>query len=156
MTWQDEQGPRCCSAASAARGTLFAECCLACHVLPAHSQRTDSEKDTATTLVCSAHPVTTHRHLALHSALLAQKAIQTKTFTKWMNAHLKDSGVELTSVTEDLKTGVHLHALLEKLTEEKFVRAIHSFPRKPPPPLSLFSLFPSTHAFAWLLFESVL
>ena len=57
-----------------------------------------------------------------------------------MNAHLKDSGVELTSVTEDLKTGVHLHALLEKLTEEKFVRAIHSFTRKhTPPPLSLLS-----------------
>eukprot|EP00043_Microstomoeca_roanoka_P017910 m.188579 g.188579 ORF g.188579 m.188579 type:complete len:2485 (+) comp16728_c0_seq1:149-7603(+) len=49
-----------------------------------------------------------------------RETIQTKTFTKWMNSHLKELDLNVDSLIDDLRDGICLHALLEKLSDEPF------------------------------------
>ena len=51
-----------------------------------------------------------------------RQAIQKKTFTKWMNAHLRKAGVSVDDVFEDLRDGVRLMQLLEVLRGVKLPR----------------------------------
>eukprot|EP01147_Barroeca_monosierra_P006283 gene6283-7454_t len=49
-----------------------------------------------------------------------REAIQTKTFTKWMNSHLAQTGGQVENLLEDLRNGIYLHTLLEKLSGETY------------------------------------
>eukprot|EP00057_Strongylocentrotus_purpuratus_P000520 XP_001177876.2 PREDICTED: plectin-like [Strongylocentrotus purpuratus] len=48
--------------------------------------------------------------------------IQKKTFTKWVNKHLKKAKRQVKDLFEDLKDGTNLIALLEVLGQEKIQR----------------------------------
>ncbi|EGD82481.1 alpha-actinin 4 [Salpingoeca rosetta] len=48
-----------------------------------------------------------------------RETIQTKTFIKWMNSHLKDLGLQV-EVLDDLQDGICIHATLQKLADEQF------------------------------------
>jgi dystonin len=48
-------------------------------------------------------------------------AIQKKTFTKWVNNHLKKTGGLVTDLFVDLRDGHNLLTLLELLSNEKLV-----------------------------------
>lgn len=49
--------------------------------------------------------------------------VQQKTFTKWINHHLNKAGHEpIKNLFEDLRDGHKLLALLETLTNQKYVR----------------------------------
>jgi dystonin len=49
-------------------------------------------------------------------------AIQKKTFTKWVNKHLKKAGRQVRDLFEDLRDGHNLISLLEVLTGEQLPR----------------------------------
>lgn len=49
-------------------------------------------------------------------------AIQKKTFTKWINNHLRKAGGHVTDLFEDLRDGQNLLTLLELLSNEKLPR----------------------------------
>jgi hypothetical protein len=49
-------------------------------------------------------------------------AIQKKTFTKWINNHLRKAGGHVDDLFEDLKDGHNLLTLLELLSNEKLPR----------------------------------
>lgn len=49
-------------------------------------------------------------------------AIQKKTFTKWINNHLRKAGGHVTDLFEDLRDGHNLLTLLELLSNEKLPR----------------------------------
>ncbi len=56
------------------------------------------------------------------SALKSQyEAIQKKTFTKWANSHLVEKKAELEDLFVDLRDGLKLLILLEKLSGDKLV-----------------------------------
>lgn len=48
-------------------------------------------------------------------------AIQKKTFTKWINNHLRKAGGKVTDLFQDLRDGQSLLTLLELLSNEKLV-----------------------------------
>jgi len=48
-------------------------------------------------------------------------AIQKKTFTKWVNNHLRKAGGKVTDLFVDLRDGHNLLTLLELLSNEKLV-----------------------------------
>lgn len=51
-------------------------------------------------------------------------AIQKKTFTKWINNHLRKAGGKVTDLFQDLRDGQSLLTLLELLSNEKLVSII--------------------------------
>lgn len=51
-------------------------------------------------------------------------AIQKKTFTKWINNHLRKAGGKVTDLFQDLRDGQSLLTLLELLSNEKLVSSI--------------------------------
>lgn len=53
-------------------------------------------------------------------------AIQKKTFTKWINNHLRKAGGKVTDLFQDLRDGQSLLTLLELLSNEKLVSTWHS------------------------------
>lgn len=48
-------------------------------------------------------------------------AIQKKTFTKWVNNHLKKASSRITDLFQDLRDGSNLITLLEVLSGERLV-----------------------------------
>lgn len=48
-------------------------------------------------------------------------AIQKKTFTKWINNHLRKAGGNVTDLFQDLRDGQSLLTLLELLSNERLV-----------------------------------
>jgi Calponin homology (CH) domain len=48
-------------------------------------------------------------------------AIQKKTFTKWVNNHLRKAGGKINDLFQDLRDGQSLLTLLELLSNEKLV-----------------------------------
>lgn len=51
-------------------------------------------------------------------------AIQKKTFTKWINNHLRKAGGKVTDLFQDLRDGQSLLTLLELLSNEKLVSSL--------------------------------
>jgi hypothetical protein len=49
------------------------------------------------------------------------EAIQKKTFMKWANSHLMERKIEIADLYMDLRDGLNLLLLLEKLSGEKLV-----------------------------------
>ena len=54
-------------------------------------------------------------------------AIQKKTFTKWINNHLRKAGGKVTDLFQDLRDGQSLLTLLELLSNEKLVSSITKY-----------------------------
>jgi hypothetical protein len=59
--------------------------------------------------------------LPVYSLTDERDAIQKKTFTKWVNNHLKKTGGLVTDLFVDLRDGHNLLTLLELLSNEKLV-----------------------------------
>eukprot|EP00049_Salpingoeca_infusionum_P006357 m.105669 g.105669 ORF g.105669 m.105669 type:complete len:2446 (-) comp13284_c0_seq1:87-7424(-) len=66
---------------------------------------------------------------AISSIKAKYEKIQTKTFTKWMNSHLKNTPYHVENLFEDLKNGLALGELLSLLTEEE-VRVPNRNPKR--------------------------
>ena len=54
-------------------------------------------------------------------------AIQKKTFTKWVNNHLKKTSSRITDLFQDLRDGSNLITLLEVLSGERLVSLMQTF-----------------------------
>lgn len=61
-------------------------------------------------------------HCSLFALSDERDAIQKKTFTKWINNHLRKAGGHVSDLFEDLKDGHNLLTLLELLSNEKLPR----------------------------------